>query len=384
MFFVWEYGRILMSIKMPVFFQGQIKNFPIKMVFLKWLFGLILKIILYSAAAAVFMLVVFNWPVHEKNENMEMGLSFSSIFARDIGLDWKKTYLEILDDLKPKRIRVAAYWSEVEKQPGQYDFSDVDFQLAEAAKRNIEVILVFGMKTPRWPECFVPGFYGGNEGRLEGMSDEELKKQREDALIVYEKALVEKYKNNEEIKTWQVENEPFLAFGQCPGRTIDLNLLDREIAQVRSIDKEKKRKIMVTDSGELSLWINAAKRADIFGTTLYRVIYKKPYGYVTYPLGPMFFRLKSWPIRIFGTQNDIIVCELQAEPWGPKWITDMDVEEQYKSMNPQRLKNVVDFSKKTNFSQSYLWGAEWWYWLKEKKGNSEMWETGKEIITDNN
>lgn len=339
------------------------------MFILKIIFKIILKVILSLAVLAIIIFVIFNWPVKNKNENMKFGVSFSNIFARDIGLDWKKSYLAILDDLGVKRIRIGAYWTEIEKEKGKYDFSDLDWQIKEADKRGVSVVLAFGIKAPRWPECFIPKFYTDD------------KEKREKALLEYENNLIERYKGVDNIKIWQVENEPFLPFGSCIEGAIDANLLDKEIRQVKELDNS--RQIMVTDSGELSIWYQAAKRADIFGTTLYRTIYKPPFGYVNYPIGPNFFKLKGWFIKIFAKQNNIMISELQAEPWGPKWLTDMSVDEQYKSMNAKKFGEIMDYAKSTGFSESYLWGAEWWYWLKEKKNDSSMWDVAKNLFSEN-
>lgn len=311
--------------------------------------------------------IIFNWPVTNKNEDMKMGISFVDHHARSLGLDWKKAYVEILDELGIKRVRLGAYWNEIEKSPGEFDFSNLDFQIKEAQRRKVDVVLAFGIKAPRWPECFIPEFYIEN------------KENREKKLLEYEKVLVERYKNYESISYWQVENEPFLPFfGECPVGAIDGDLIDREIAQVKELDPN--REIIVTDSGELSWWHEAAKRADVFGTTLYRTIYKKPFGYVTYPVGPNFFRIKALVIKYFSDQENVIISELQAEPWGPGWIPDMSLEEQYKSMSPEIFKEIIVYAQKTNFDTCYLWGAEWWYWLKVVKGNDEMWEVAKEAL----
>ncbi|MEA1926190.1 MAG: glycoside hydrolase family 2 TIM barrel-domain containing protein [Patescibacteria group bacterium] len=315
----------------------------------------------------IFVFIASNWPLADRNESMEFGISFSKVFARDLGLDWKKAYVEMLDDLNPKKIRVGAYWTEIEKKRGVYDFSDLDWQVNEAAKRDVKMILAFGIKAPRWPECFIPEFYI------------EDKKAREKALLEYEEALIERYKNNDAIIIWQVENEPFLPFGHCIPGAIDVQLLDKELKQTRKLDDT--RQIMVTDSGELSIWVPAAKRADVFGTTLYRIIHKPPIGYVKYPIGPSFFRIKAWIIKVFAGQENIIISELQAEPWGPDWIGGMTIEEQYKSMNPQKFNEIIKYAKETNFSESYLWGVEWWYWLKETKNNDDMWEKARRVIT---
>lgn len=336
--------------------------------FFRYLLKMFAGIIVFIVSLVVLAFVVFNWPVGSKNENMRFGISYSPVFARSLGLDWQKAYLDIIDGLGIKRIRLASYWSEVERKKGEYYFSETDWLLEEARKRNIDVILSYGIKVPRWPECFVPDFYKNS------------KAEREAALLRYEKALIERYKDYENIVVWQVENEPFLPFfGQCPPQTIDGDLVDQEVAQTKTLDAS--RPVMVTDSGELSIWYRAAKRADIFGTTLYRTIYKPQIGYFNYPLGPNFFRAKALFIRVFARQKNIVISELQAEPWGPKWLNEMSVEEQYKSMSPGKLRDITEYAKRTRFSEAYLWGAEWWYWLKVEKGNSEMWDTAKEILS---
>jgi hypothetical protein len=314
----------------------------------------------------ILILIEFNWPVRGKNEKMAFGISYSPVFAKSLGLDWQQSYLDILDGLNVKKVRLASYWTEVEKTKGVYDFSETDWLLQEAAKRNVKVVLAYGIKVPRWPECFIPNFY---------LKD---KIEREDALLRYEKALIERYKNHPEIEMWQVENEPFLPFGQCIDGAVDGDLVDREVAQTKMLDPA--RPVMVTDSGELSLWYQAAKRADIFGTTLYRTIYKPQLGYFNYPLGPNFFRTKALFISLFANQKNIIISELQAEPWGPAWLDDMSLDEQYKSMSPQKLQDIAEYARETKFSEAYLWGAEWWYWLKTTKNNPEMWDTAREII----
>ena len=88
------------------------------------------------------------------------------------------------------------------------------------------------------------------------------------------------------------------------------------------------RDIVVTDSGELSLWVPAAKRADIFGTTLYRDTYSQLLkAYVHYPIEPGFFRFKKNISRLFANPQKWVVIELQAEPWGPRPFQYLSQEE---------------------------------------------------------
>jgi hypothetical protein len=332
------------------------------------IFKKILKITyLTFAGALVFVasvLIFFNFPLQVPKKNFEMGVTFSSRNATDMGLDWKETYTAILDDLKIRNIRIPVYWDEVEPQDGQYNFSDVDWQLQEAQKRGAKVILVVGQKVPRWPECFIPSWTSND-------NPNKLAK-----LLEFENVVINRYKNDPEIAYWQVENEPFLNFGICP--PISGNQLDAEIAMVRSVDKT--RPIVVTDSGELSYWIQAAKRADVFGTTMYTNVYSRKIGYWRYPIGPNFFKLKELLIRIFAGQKNVMVVELQGEPWVSGWLATTPLDQQFQSMNAQMLLEHVNFARETGINRIYLWGVEWWYWLKVKQNHPELWDQAKSIM----
>ena len=336
------------------------------------IFKKILKIAYVTFAAILFfvarVLVYFNFPLKVPITKFDLGVTFSMRNATDMGLDWKETYTAILDDLKIRNIRIPVYWDLVEPQDGKYDFSDVDWQLNEAQKRNAKIILVVGQKVPRWPECFIPSWTSNdNPDKL-------------DKLIEFEKTVVERYKNDPEIAYWQVENEPFLNFGICPPLSTDQ--LDKEIAAVRSVDAT--HPIIVTDSGELSFWIQAAKRADVFGTTMYTNVYSRKVGYWRYPIGPNFFKFKEFLVRLFTGQKNIIVVELQGEPWIDGWIGDAPLTEQFKSMNVQMLQDHVNFARETGINKIYLWGVEWWYWLKVKQNHPELWNEAKQLQTTSN
>lgn len=330
---------------------------------MKTFFKFLGAILLMVLGIVIILFGYFNWPVKNSNQDVKLGMTFSNKYSYSIGLDWKANYLAMLDDLRIRKIRIPVYWDLVETQKGEYDFSDVDWQLDEARKRDAEIILAIGQKTPRWPECNIPEW---------AMESDEIRKENLRKFIA---VVVERYKDDKVVKYWQVENEPFLRFGICPAP--DGELLDSEIAIVRKLDDS--RKIIVTDSGELSLWVQAAKRADVFGTTMYRTIYKDGIGYFEYPIGPRFFQFKHSLIKLFAGQNNAIVIELQAEPWINGSTTDNILDEQFKSMNPGQLRENVEYAQKVGFPEIYLWGVEWWYWLKVKENHPELWDTAKEL-----
>jgi hypothetical protein len=177
------------------------------------------------------------------------------------------------------------------------------------------------------------------------------------------------------ITHWQVENEPLVDwFGICDAP--DFEKVKREIAFVRSIDT---RPIIVTDSGELSFW-KAVSRfdADVLGITTYRVTWNKFLKFVRYPFPPSFYRIKATLAGI--TWNSIISVELQAEPWipGTKGLVESSVETQNYTMSIKQFKGNINYAKRLRVSHVYLWGAEWWYWLKVH-GNDTIWNEAKRL-----
>jgi len=325
-----------------------------------------LKNIFVVLVIIIFFFFLFSQGHIYQKEELEYGITFSQKQAQDLGFAWQAVYLAILNDLGVKKIRLPAYWNEIESASGQYYWDDLDWQLEQASKVQAEIVLAVGGRLPRWPECYFPDWTNGL-----------TKVQREEAILEYIKKVVERYKSQEEITAWQVENEPFLAhFGDCP--TLDSKFLDKEIALVRSLDS---RPIIITDSGELSVWIPAARRADIFGTTMYSDTYSKIFkSYIHYPITPGFFRLKKNLAKIFAHPKEWLVIELQAEPWGPQPYQDLSQAERDRTMNLEKFREIIEFARQAGFRQFYLWGAEWWYWEKEKNNNPAIWEEARMLF----
>jgi len=331
-----------------------------------------MSIILTGFLILILLLVflyVGMWLSSKEKYPVEYGISFNHQHAESLGLDWKEVYVEILKDLQPKYIRIAAMWSEVEVEQGKYDFTNVDWMMGLAEAEGTKVILVVGQKAPRWPECHVPYW-------TYHLDEEKYEK----SLFNYAEAVVERYKDNEALEIWQVENEPFIKFrfGECEGYREDL--VKAEINFVKKLDSE--HKILITDSGELSTWWKASRAGDLFGTTLYRIV-RTPSGKIwTYDwLPPAFYR---WKAKILGKDmNEFFVAELQAEPWfdgdGPDKTT---LVEQAKTMDSLRLKDHFDYTERIGAPRAYLWGVEWWYWIKTERGNSIYWQMVKDKISN--
>jgi hypothetical protein len=306
------------------------------------------------------VLYLIIWLFSLQSFEVDYGVSFNQQHAVSLGLDWKEVYDATITELRPEYIRIAAMWSEVEAVQGVYDFADVDYMMDLAESHDVQVLLVVGQKAPRWPECHVPSWIDGyTAADVEGH------------LFEYVEAVVAQYKDHPALERWQVENEAFIPFqfGECEGFRRDL--VKQEIDLVRSLDPE--REIVLTDSGELSTWYQPSRLADVFGTTLYRIV-ETPKGKVfTYDwLPPGFYKLKA---RLLGLSYDeFIVAELQAEPWfTDSNPTSVEPELQQEKFPLERMQNHIAYTRHVGANRTYLWGVEWWYYMKEVHGVDAYW-----------
>jgi hypothetical protein len=326
---------------------------------------IILKIILVLVVLAVLAAGFFYFKF-KPTENPGWGVTFSRPQAEYLGFDWKTMYLDMLNDLQPKKLRLVAYWETMETQPDLWYFQDVDEMLAEADKRGIDVTLAIGLKVPRWPECHYPAWY----------KDLNSDEQTAAHLHMVDMA-VNHFKAHSSIKTWQIENEALFNFGDdCP--KIEPDTIKKELEIVRAADS---RPILMSDSGELGRWIPTAKLGpDILGSTMYRVVHNPKYGYFQYPLPPAFFRIKAGLTEAFTGVKEFRGVELQAEPWFDTDVYRMDLDTQKNLMNPKIFAANVAYAKKVGFEDNYLWGVEWWYWMAQKNNDWGMWEEARTVL----
>ena len=327
---------------------------------------MIKKAMLYILIFLILTFIFFFVGKHSEAEKITWGVNFSHKHAELLGLDWRENYLALVDDMGVGNIKLATYWDLIEKEQGNYDFEDLDWQIAMAQERGVKLLLTVGMKALRWPECHFPGW-------AESMEKEA---QQERILALIEK-IVSRYSLSPAIVMWQVENEPFFPFGQC--QWTDKGFLKKEIELVKSLD-QLSRPVLISDSGEGSFWIQAARVGDIVGTTMYRKVwFHQLEAYISYPFPPTFYARKAKIIeKLFN--KEVINVELQAEPWGPKLLYDSPLSEQEKTMNLEQFRKNIEFAKQTGFREFYLWGAEWWYWMKEKQNQPEIWQEAKGLF----
>ncbi len=325
--------------------------------------------------AGIMVAVFYALSIREIPEKITYGVSFSKFHADELKLDWKETYLALLNDLGVRHFRFTAHWPNTEPVEGKFNFSELDFQMAEAQKRGADIILAVGRRLPGWPECHTPDWVKSNPELSNNNSQLSIKGQ--ELLLKYSETVVNRYKDYPNLKYWQVENEAFLTFfsrSQC-GK-LDKGFLEKEIALVKKLDP--KHPVLLTDSGEFGNWLQAYRRTDVFGSSLYLYVWWKT-GPFRYPITPAFFRTKQNVVDLIYGRKPKVLIELAAEPWLLQPIADTEIKIQQERMGIDKFKEMIKFARQTGFGEQYLWGAEWWYWLK-KQGLSDHWEEAKQLF----
>lgn len=300
-------------------------------------------------------------------DNPTWGINFSEKQALRLGLNWREAYLSILQDMEVEHLKLMAHWDDIEPIDQVFAFESLDWQMDMAFKNEADVILVVGLKTPRWPECHIPDW-------ARDSSDEELKAD----VLEMIRAVVPRYADHPALIAWQVENEPLLGYGYCP--FTDPSFLAEEIELVRSLDPE--HEVITSDSGELSMWFDAARNVDRLAVTLYRKVWSLDFDrYMSLPTPISFYSVRAWLIdKIF--DKDVFVGELQAEPWVDGELIDVSVEEMNKTLTIDQFKDNIEFARNTGFDTFYLWGAEWWYYMKENRNQGEFYEVAKKLLVN--
>jgi hypothetical protein len=327
---------------------------------------MVLVVLVLGGAAVLWFMAAKPIP-----ETITYGMSFNTPYARELGLDWQETYDAILNDLGVRHLRLAAHWPMVEPENnGTFNFTELDYQIERAEAVGAEVILAVGRRLPRWPECHIPGW-------AQNLDSATYRQE----LHEYVAAVVERYRDSPAVRVWQVENEPFLrmfAFEHCG--ELDVELLDATIALVRAQDPS--RPILITDSGNLGTWHGAYRRGDLFGTSVYVYFWNPELGQFETILPPWAYRVKERLMAWRFGQKDTLLIELSAEPWLIAPVVDTPLDVQFTRMNVEKFSRIIEYARHTRYETQYLWGAEWWYWLK-LQGHPEMWQQGLELFETN-
>ncbi len=306
-----------------------------------------------------------------RDQPIEYGVTFIPSYARYLGVKPKETFQAILTDLKPKHVRLVSYWDVIEPTRGTYDFGELDWQMEMAQNAGTEVSLAIGLRQPRWPECHMPAWHL-NQPKEVWYGD--LKKVMT--------ATIERYKSHPALHSYQLENEFFLSvFGECPDFSRD-RLVD-EYNLVKQLDPDNPV-IISRSNNAIGFPINEPK-PDAYGVSVYKRVWDKTLTkrYVEYPFPAWFYGFLAGGSKLIDGR-ELMIHELQAEAWTPEGyeIKTAPLSELHKSMNPERLKNRFEYARASGMKRMDLWGAEWWYAMKETRGEPGLWEAAVDEFSE--
>ncbi len=290
----------------------------------------------------------------------QFGVSFSIKQCRRFAIEPVPALDWLLKDAGFRRIRLMSYWNEHEKEQGKFDFAVLDKQIQQVSEAGGVITLCLGARQPRWPEFHWPD-WAWNAPKAE----------RDKALLNYVKAVVERYKNNPAIISWQLENEALLtSFGQRI--EIDRKRLRQELALI-----DPKRPVIMSTSAAWGIPV-IGPIPDIVGFSYYLIRWHKGKYRTTYHAA-WIHRLRALLIRLIWHKPSFI-HELQMEPWGPKDIWEMTPQQQDESMGPNQIRKNFRAGQKTKLYPLDLWGGEWWYWRLKKLNDGTTWDTVREAL----
>lgn len=315
----------------------------------------------------------YGYQISNRDKPTRLGVSFSVKYSEELGLDWKHNYLALLDEVKVKHLRLMSYWDVLQPNPQNFDFADLDWQFDQAERHGATISLAIGQRQPRWPECHIPQW-------ADALQPVEYKQ----ALLGYIRTIVKRYKNSPALESYQLENEALNRnFGQCP--LFERSQFQIEFDLVRSLDDE--HDIITNASNQSGTPINGPV-GDKIGFSIYKRAHfdavGKNWSWSFWYIPSTWHSFRAALAETLHPGTESFIHELQAEPWGPEATVNLSLEEQNKTMNAKKLRQIVDFAKSTGMEEIDLWGGEWWYWRLQKFHDKELWQTVKDIYAENN
>ena len=310
------------------------------------------------------------WYQHSQNGKPPvLGVSFIADYASYLGLDPHTTYQAILNDLHVRHLRLVSYWSDIEPTQGLYNFTELDYEMNQAAAHGAKVTLAVGLRQPRWPECHAPGW----------IDTSKAENTWEPQLETYITAVVNRYKNSPALQSYQLENEFFNTFGQCQNH--DRNRLARELALVHKLDPG--RPVIISRSDNYVGFSLKQPLPDVVGISVYRRVWDGvvTHRYFQYPFPSWYYAFLAGAQQLL-TGTPSVLHELQTEPWPPNGqdINNTSLSEQNSTFDAQRFNTTVSFGKQTGMKQIDLWGAEYWYYRMTTLHDPSVWNAAESIF----
>lgn len=325
-----------------------------------------------------------------------LGISFRPIQAAAFSLDVRST-LQTLLTYPFQIIRIGAYWSELEPEPGTFRIDNLDWQIDAAEQAGKHIILCLGpLKTFGYPEFFVPKYILKKPFPEHTLIQASQYSYLLKAAIAFINRLVERYKHRDSIVAWQLEHEALDPLGVEHSWRLDHAFVEREAEALRKADPS--RPLMMNGFlptsmlVRLSQWWRTRDQGDSLAIAerLADMV-----GIDYYPRHAL-VALGNKTIYLDGSQNQwqqqkrkqlldsahkhgqkILISEGQAEPWETITTPPNPESQGMYSCLPEHLitnyNDCMESSGQRTPLYAYLfWGAEYWVRRKQSSDSSYL------------
>lgn len=312
---------------------------------------------------------------------MYLGTTFDFEQAQNVGLKWEDALQSIIR-LGVRPVRIGIKWSRIEREKGKYRWDVYDHILTKLKENNVPIVLCVGMKSPRWPEFYIPRYiHEGSQlsnNQVIGLSNNRLCDHLFDFIV---KTLT-RYKSFDNVRWIQVENEPFFPFG--PNKwSISGELLKKELQIVKNTISLP---TIVTEQGlpttgvlsefTKGKWTTkkhllSIDNLDIIGFNVFPQISGKLFGLKPHIYKASHFSwkyLEYWIQRVLKSTKQCWISELQSEPWESREVNYRDAYGN-PTCNPdlviKYISRIKTYGKKSTV-KTLLWGTEFHLGCKQK------------------
>lgn len=361
------------------------------------------------------VLVDCQWYTTAAEGRPALGVNFSCQRAHYLGLDCDALLAAVLDDLGARLVRLSVYWHEAESEPGRYDWRPIERQLDAVHARGGRAVVSIGMKAQRFPEYWLPVWLR----QAAPIAPEELPERHplvRRHLLAFLDAAARRLSVHPAVEALQVENEPYVnyrpnrllrrigreRYGPGEHRSLQIlflrfgwnattwrisdSFLVEEVATVRAAAPSTP--IVLTHASWLRTdrsWRSLLQLGDVLGQSVYTKQQLGPWPWLylfPYRLGPLSPHLPAQARAAARQGKALWITELQAEPFEKSGMDERHAPRAINGFTPGRLAENVTLARRAGATRVYLWGVEWWAFLRARHGDGRLWEAGRAALAE--
>lgn len=343
-------------------------------------------------------------PVKRRGRTL-LGVSFRPLQTEAFGLDPRKTLDDLLQ-LPFDMIRLPAYWDRIESGAGDFDTSELDWQLDACERAGKQVVVSVGaVKNFGYPELFVPDQYQDPPLAPRSLVAPSSHPCLLEAAKRFIGHIVGRFRDRNAVVAWQLEHEGVDPRGVESSWRLSTEFVRGELTALRDLDPDRpvvmngflptssvvrvSQGWQTRDQGD-SLAV-AARLADIVGIDYYPRHALFALGsravYMTGGRLPWQRALaRHFVADVWARGKRVMVSEGQAEPWEAVTVPPSPGAGAMFTCGPADVilnyNEAMSWSRAGNQLYAYLfWGAEYWL-LRDQAGDSSYMDAVKRVLDE--